>query len=193
MNRLFEMIIALSGLMILWPVFLVIALFIKADSPGPVFYRGKRAGREGRLFDMLKFRTMVPEASGIGPPITTNQDVRVTRIGRFLRKTKLDELPQLINIIRGDMKFVGPRPESPDIVSRYTPEQQAIIQYRPGVTSPASILYREEESMIPSDQWETVYMQKILPKKLQLDLDYMKQANLWSDTRVILKTIGVIK
>ena len=193
MNRYIEFIIALPGLIVLSPLFLIIAVWIKLDSKGPVFYHGERVGLNGRIFYMLKFRSMMADASVKGPPITTQQDSRVTRAGRFLRKTKLDELPQLINVLKGDMKFVGPRPEDPAIVKKYTPEQKQILNYRPGITSPASVMFRAEEEMIAPDQWESVYMNRILPRKLDTDLAYMKRAGFWSDAGVILKTVGIGK
>ena len=185
--------IALAGILLLSPLYCVLALLIKLDSKGPVFFRAKRIGKNGHVFDMLKFRSMIPDASIQGPPLTTQYDVRITRIGRILRKFKLDELPQLLNVLKGEMKFVGARPEDPGIVKRYTSDQRKIFDYTPGITSPASLTFRDEERLIPSEDWEQVYMKDILPKKLTMDLEYMKRANFLSDIGVILRTLGVLK
>ncbi|MBN1783232.1 sugar transferase [bacterium] len=189
MNRTIEYIIALFGFLVLCPVFAVLALAVKLDSPGPVFYRSRRAGKGERSFYMLKFRTMREDAHKTGPPVTTRNDARITRVGSLLRKTKLDELPQLINVIRGDMKFVGPRPEDPDIVEAYTEDQKHIFAFRPGITSPASLEYRDEEEHIPPEEWERVYMKEILPKKIRMDMEYMRKAGFRKDLGVIIRTI----
>jgi lipopolysaccharide/colanic/teichoic acid biosynthesis glycosyltransferase len=189
MPRTFEFILALVGLLVLGPLFLLIALCIKLDSGGPVFYRAVRAGKGDSRFTMLKFRTMVSGASRQGPPITTLNDPRITKVGSFLRKTKLDELPQLMNVLKGSMGFVGPRPEDPEIVKKYSSSQKRILRYCPGITSPASIAFREEETLIPASGWEEAYRHDILPKKLDMDIRYFERATCISDLKVIMKTI----
>ena len=129
------------------------------------------------------------DADQIGPPITTVNDSRITRIGKVLRKTKLDELPQLFNVLIGQMSLVGPRPEDPSIVKEYSEEQRKILNYKPGITSPASILFRSEEKMITAEKWEKEYLEEILTKKLEVDLNYMNSANYLSDLKVIFKTV----
>jgi lipopolysaccharide/colanic/teichoic acid biosynthesis glycosyltransferase len=193
MNRPAEIILSCLGLLVLWPLLIIIAVGIKFDSKGPVFYRGNRMGRQGRIFHMVKFRTMSHDTSMTGSPITTRMDSRITRFGRFLRKAKLDELPQAFNVLKGDMAIVGPRPEDPDIASAYTPEQKAILNYRPGITSPASIVYRREEALIPDEEWKSVYLNEILPRKLRMDIEYMKTRNFLSDIHTILATFGIVK
>lgn len=191
MSRWIEWSLALTGLIVLSPLFLILAVWIKLDSPGPVWFRGKRSGRNGSVFQMFKFRTMFCDASKTGPPITTCGDARITRSGRFLRRTKLDELPQLLNVLKGEMAFVGPRPEDPEIVRQYTADQKKILKYRPGITSPASLDFRKEEAVIPPAQWQTVYMKQILPKKLKMDEAYMKSAGFWPDIQIIFRTLGI--
>ena len=136
LRRLLDLVASLAGLTLLSPLFVFIALLIALDSPGPVFYRGQRVGRHGRLFRLYKFRSMVISADKQGPGITAAGDARITRVGRFLRRAKLDELPQLINVLLGDMSLVGPRPEDPRYVAFYTPEQRRVLSVRPGITSP---------------------------------------------------------
>lgn len=171
------------------PLFLVIATLVRITSEGPVFYRATRVGRYGKPFKVYKFRTMVVNADKLGPGVTGATDPRVTPIGRFLRKTKLDELPQLINVLRSEMSIVGPRPEDPRYVALYTEEQHKVLNARPGITSPASIQYRDEESMLTGDDWEEHYIQTVMPAKLAIDIEYAKNANLWHDIGLILKTL----
>lgn len=180
------------GLLMLSPVFLVISLVIKLTSKGPVFYKADRAGQGGRLFKLYKFRSMVPDADRQGSGITGQDDPRITPIGRYLRRTKLDELPQLINVFLGDMSLVGPRPEDPRYLALYTAEQRQILAARPGITSPASLRYRREEELLRGDNRETIYREQILPHKLALDLAYLRQRTFWTDLVLILKTIAVV-
>lgn len=189
LKRLFDLFTSLGGLLVLSPLFLVIATLVKITSEGPVFYRATRAGRYGKPFKLYKFRSMVVNADKIGPGVTGATDPRITPIGRFLRKTKLDELPQLINVLRGEMSIVGPRPEDPRYVALYTEEQHKVLNARPGITSPASIQYRDEESMLTGDDWEEHYIQTVMPEKLAIDIEYAKNANLWHDIGLILKTL----
>ncbi|MBN1894324.1 sugar transferase [bacterium] len=189
MPRFLEILIALAGLVLLSPLFVLAAVLIPLESKGPVFYKADRVGRGGRTFVIWKFRSMIVNADKDGPAITTRRDSRVTAVGAFLRRTKLDELPQLINVLKGDMGFVGPRPEDPRIVSKYNDFQKEILLFRPGITSPASITFRSEEGMVPSDDWEKAYFNHILPRKLEMDLAYMKQATFSTDLNVMFQTI----
>jgi lipopolysaccharide/colanic/teichoic acid biosynthesis glycosyltransferase len=175
--------------MVLLPLFGILSAVILLDSKGTVFYRPLRVGKGGKLFRMMKFRTMVAGAAGQGPPITVSADPRITRMGRFLRKTKLDELPQLFNVLAGDMGFVGPRPEDPAIAEKYPQPLREIFRFRPGITSPASIAFRSEEEMIPADSWDEVYFCDILPKKVEADVEYMEKKTVWSDLVVIFRTV----
>jgi lipopolysaccharide/colanic/teichoic acid biosynthesis glycosyltransferase len=180
---------SLFGLILLSPLLLVLAVLIKADSAGPVFYRAERVGQGGKLFRLFKFRSMVWGAARLGPGITTADDERITRVGRLLRHSKLDEIPQLLNVLKGEMSLVGPRPEDPRYVALYTPEQRRILQVRPGITSPASLLYRDEEQLLTGPDWEQVYTAQVMPHKLQIELDYMERRTCSTDLRVILKTL----
>jgi len=193
LKRGFDLVASAAGLLILSPVFLVIVVAIRATSPGPAFYRATRIGKDGREFRLYKFRSMVVDADRQGPGITTAGDSRVTPIGRFLRRSKLDELPQLFNVLKGDMSLVGPRPEDPRYVALYTPEQRAVLTVRPGITSLASVQYRHEEAMLNGDDWERVYVQEILPNKLAVDLEYIRNATLKTDIALILRTLLAIR
>jgi lipopolysaccharide/colanic/teichoic acid biosynthesis glycosyltransferase len=188
-KRLFDFFSALIGLILLSPLFLITGLIIKMTSPGPVFHCGGRAGLEGRPFTLYKFRTMVSGAANIGPGITSNKDPRITTIGSFLRRTKIDELPQLINVIKGDMSLVGPRPEDPRHVAQYTAEQKQVLSVRPGITSAASLSYRNEERVLTGPDWEKMYCTEVLPAKLAIDLDYLSKRTFFSDLLLILRTV----
>lgn len=189
LKRAFDILVSIAGLVVFSPLMLLIAIAIKLGSAGPVFYRATRVGRHGRLFKLYKFRTMVDGAAENGPKITAAGDSRVTAIGRILRRTKLDELPQLINVLRGEMSIVGPRPEDPRYVALYMPEQRAVLAVRPGITSQASVTFRNEESLLTGADWEKVYIERIMPAKLALDLEYMRRANLAQDVMIILRTL----
>jgi len=184
-----DLIASSIGLVILAPVFLVIGLAVKLTSAGLVFYRAERVGQGGHLFKLYKFRSMYRDADRQGPGITAKDDQRITPVGRFLRRTKLDELPQLINVLRGEMSLVGPRPEDPRYVALYTPLQRQVLDVRPGITSPASLRYRAEETLLKGEDWETIYVKQILPDKLAIDLAYVRQRTLWNDLALILRTI----
>jgi len=188
-RRALDVAASLAGLILLSPLFLLIAARIKLDSPGPVFYRAQRVGRGGVLFRLYKFRSMVAGADKRGPGITAAGDDRVTRVGRFLRRTKLDELPQLINVLTGDMSLVGPRPEDPRYVALYTPQQLKVLAVRPGITSAASLTYRHEEQLLAGPDWEKVYREQVLPAKLAVDLAYLEHRSLRQDVFLILRTI----
>ncbi|MFL5732389.1 MAG: sugar transferase [Chloroflexia bacterium] len=194
LKRFFDVAAAVVGLVVLSPLFAAIAVAVKAQDGGPVFYRATRVGRGGKPFRLYKFRTMITNADRIGPGITAGGDPRVTRAGRWLRKTKLDELPQLINVLSGDMSLVGPRPEDPRYVALYTPEQQMVLSVRPGITSAASVAYRHEEKMLADDDWEAAYRNHVMPAKIQIDLDYLARRNFWSDLSILTKTaLALIK
>ncbi|MFM2302657.1 MAG: UDP-glucose:undecaprenyl-phosphate glucose-phosphate transferase [Cyanobacteriota bacterium] len=189
MKRILDCLVSVLGLLFLLPLLLILSVAIALPDRGSIFYRAKRIGRGGIPFELYKFRTMVVDADRIGPAITTRGDSRVTPIGRFLRRTKLDELPQLLNVLKGDMSLVGPRPEDPRYVTLYTPEQCHILDYAPGITSAASLFYRDEEQMLTGDDWETVYRTKVMPEKIEIDLEYMVSANILTDLNLIFQTV----
>ena len=193
MVRTLEFLISLLSLIFFLPLFIIIGILIKIDSQGPVLYASDRAGKYGKQFKMYKFRTMIHNVKNLGPPITIRGDDRITAMGCFLRKTKLDELPQLINVFLGNMGFVGARPEDLGIVYKHHEIFKEILKYRPGITSPASIYYKFEESLIPEDNWEVVYQEEILPRKIIMDLAYMQNASFIKDIGIILVTIGILK
>lgn len=189
LKRAFDLLASGVGLIILSPLLLGIAFAVRLTSPGPALYRARRVGRHGKEFTLYKFRSMVANADRQGPGITAAQDRRITRVGRFLRRTKLDELPQLLNVLRGEMSLVGPRPEDPRYVAFYTPEQRRILDYRPGITSAASLAYRNEERILSGDNWERVYTEYVMPAKLAIDLEYAQRATLWRDMGLIFRTV----
>ena len=188
-KRWLDVVASLAALLLLSPVFLLVAIAIKLDSAGPVFYRTVRVGKDGRPFRVYKFRSMVNDADRDGPGITTADDERITKLGRRLRTTKMDELPQLINVFRGDMSLVGPRPEDPRYVALYNREQLRVLAVRPGITSAASLHYRHEEELLAGPDWEQVYIQEVIPHKLQMELDYLEQRTLWTDLSVLFETM----
>jgi len=193
LKRDIDFVLALCGLVLLTPAFLVIALIIKLGSRGPVFYRGTRVGRHGRLFDIFKFRTMVTGAEKMGGPSTADDDPRVTKVGRSLRKRKLDELPQLLNILKGEMSFVGPRPEVSYYVNMFTDEEKQILNVRPGITDWASLWNSDEGAILAgSEDPEKTYMEKIRPTKLHLQLEYVRHHSLQTDFKILLQTLGLI-
>ena len=190
-KRLFDIVFSLIGLLLFAPFFLVIAFLIKKDSPGPVFFRQVRVGLNGKTFLIHKFRTMESGADRKGIALTVGNDVRITRVGRWLRKYKIDELPQLIDVLLGKMSFVGPRPEVPHYVEKYPPDMRdCVLSVRPGITDPASMAFREE-SLILGDAAdpERIYLEKILPKKLKYSCQYIRNRSLITDIRVILQTL----
>ncbi len=189
LKRCFDILASLLGLIILSPLFLIIIILVRLISPGPIIYRATRVGQGGQLFTLYKFRTMVVNADKHGPAVTLNNDHRITRIGRVLRRGKLDELPQLVNVLRGDMSLVGPRPEDPRYVAMYTPEQRKVLDIRPGITSPASLTYHDEVSMLEGENWETHYIRVVMPAKLAIDMAYAQNANLLQDIEMIVRTI----
>lgn len=198
MNDLFkravDLLAAAFGLLLLSPFFAIIAWRIKRDSPGPVFYHGARIGRSGKVFHILKFRTMHErDESYKGPRITAQDDERVTTFGKFLRDTKLNELPQLWNVLKGEMSLVGPRPEDPEVAVSWPIEVlQDVLSMRPGVTSPASVLYRDEENMLAGSRIMDTYLGEILPSKLRLDQIYVRHHTFWGDLDIIFWTLLVL-
>lgn len=190
MKRFLDIFLSCIGLIILLPFFAVIAMLIRYDSRGPVFFRQERVGKNFREFKIYKFRSMTVDAPGRGPQITVGGDKRVTRIGKFLRKYKIDELPQLINVLKGEMSFVGPRPEVRKYVELFKQDYQKLLKVRPGITDPASIKYSEEESVLSlSNNWEEDYIKRVLPEKIQLSSQYINHHNILIDLNLIFKTI----
>jgi len=190
LKRAMDVVISGCALAVLWPVLLLIALAIRIDDPGPVFYRQVRVGRGGREFRIYKFRTMVVDADKKGLQITVGRDNRITRVGAFLRKTKLDELAQLINVFTGEMSFVGPRPEVPKYVDLYTPYQRQVLLVRPGITDYASIAYRNENDLLAGAQDpERMYIDVIMPDKIELNMKYLREISPLADIRLILSTV----
>ena len=193
LKRVFDTIVSLIGLTLLLPFFLIIAIIIKTDSSGPVFFRQVRVGKNGKEFKIFKFRTMVQDAEKKGMQITVGKDNRITKSGHFLRKTKLDELTQLINILTGNMSFVGPRPEIPKYVAMYDENQKDILMLKPGITDLASIEYRDENTLLAkSDNPEETYIKEILPRKIELNIKYIKNMSIIHDIELILRTLWKI-
>jgi lipopolysaccharide/colanic/teichoic acid biosynthesis glycosyltransferase len=189
-KQAFDIIVAFVGLLFLSPLLLLVALLIKIDSRGPVFFRQERIGRAFRPFLIYKFRTMVEDASRKGGSITFGRDPRITRVGRVLRKTKIDELPQLINVLRGEMSFVGPRPEVRQYVELFRQDYEEILKVLPGITDLASLRYRHEADILGrSENPEEEYVGRVLPEKIRLAKEYVRQASLFLDVTLIFKTI----
>jgi lipopolysaccharide/colanic/teichoic acid biosynthesis glycosyltransferase len=189
-KRAFDLLGSMLGLLVLSPVLFFIALLIKVGSKGPVWYRGLRVGRSGVPFRIFKFRTMVANADKIGASSTPDNDPRITRVGRFLRKYKLDELPQLINVLVGEMSLVGPRPQVPWAVELYRDEEKALLTLRPGITDYASIRFSNEADILRGSlDPDKDYLEKIAPEKIRLGLEYVRNRNLWVDMRIISATL----
>lgn len=191
-KRIFDLLAASIGLIALSPVMLLIAVAIKLGSPGPVFYRGVRTGRYGRPFRIFKYRTMVPNAEALGGGSTAKDDPRITRIGRFLRRHKLDELPQLLNVIQGEMSIVGPRPELPQYTSQYQGEELQILSVRPGITDYASMEFVYLGDILGNEEPDRVYEEKVRPIKNALRIRYVKEQSLRNDIAIILRTLSKI-
>ncbi len=193
LKRMMDIAVSAVALCVLWPLYLIIALAIVIDDPGPVFYRQVRVGRGGKPFRIFKFRSMVVDADKKGLEITVGHDRRITRVGAFLRKTKLDELAQLINVLCGQMSFVGPRPEVPRYVELYTPYQRQVLLVRPGITDYASIAYRNENDLLDAAQDpERMYIEQIMPAKIELNMKYLREISPAADIRLILKTVEAV-
>lgn len=188
MKRTFDLVIATAIVLAVLPLVTIIAVVVKMGDWGPVFYKARRVGRSGEIFSLYKFRTMTVEADRHGPGITIAGDSRITPIGRILRRSKLDELPQLLNVLRGEMSLVGPRPEDPRYVRHYTDKQREVLSVRPGITGAASVEYRDEERILVGPDWETQYMHVIMPHKLEIELDYLKRRSLVTDLILLGRT-----
>ncbi|MCC3356913.1 sugar transferase [Bacillus sp. REN16] len=188
-KRFFDIVVSLIGLIILSPLLLIIAILIKVDSKGPVFFKQVRVGQYEKEFKILKFRTMVVDAEKLGKQITVGMDRRITKVGYFLRKYKLDEFPQLINVLIGDMSLVGPRPEVPRYTKYYNTEQKAIFNIRPGITDYASIKYSDESELLgKAENPEKTYIEEIMVDKLRYNLEYLRNRSVIEDISIIYKT-----
>ena len=187
-KRSFDVLFSLLLLLLIWPIILFVAIVIQSTSPGPVFYRGIRTGLHGLPFRILKFRTMVVDAESLGGPTTGTNDKRVTLIGAFLRKTKLDELPQFINVLTGDMSLVGPRPEVLEYTATYTGEEKIIVSMRPGITDYSSIEFADLDDRVGDEDPDKYFREHIMPKKTALRIKYVKEWSLWSDFRILWMT-----
>ena len=190
MKRMFDIVVAAAALVVLFPLLVLSALLIKLDSPGPIFFKQERIGRNFRPFWIYKFRTMAQDAPARGGLVTIGEDARVTRVGRLLRKSKIDEIPQLTNILRGDMALVGPRPEVRYYVELFRRDYEEILKVRPGLTDLASLKYRDEAALLgkaanPEDEYRT----RVLPDKIRLAKDYLRRSSFLFDLGLILKTL----
>jgi len=192
-KRALDLVGAGVGVVLLAPLFALVAVAIKAGDGGPVFYRQRRVGRNGREFRIWKFRTMVVDAERAGPPLTAGEDPRVTRVGAVLRRFKVDELPQLLNVLVGEMSLVGPRPEVARYIAYYTPNERLILRHVPGITDPASLAYADEAALLAgAGDPERVYLRQIMPEKIRLSMRYARSATVLSDMMVILQTLHLL-
>ncbi len=180
------------GLIVLSPIFIVSAFAVRLSSKGPIFFTQERVGKDFRRFRIVKFRTMIADARMPGPKITGRGDKRITSVGRVLRLTKIDELPQLFNVLRGDMSFVGPRPEIPQYVEQFKGDFREILKVRPGITDPTSIVYRDEEELLVGVDPDRIYREEIMPRKIQMYKDYLKRKSFFYDLRLIFKTLSAV-
>lgn len=193
LKRAMDIVLSAFGIAVLSPVLLIIALAIVLDSKGGVFYRQVRVGKNGKEFRIFKFRTMVSDADRRGLLITVGADSRITRVGKILRKTKLDELAQLFNVFIGDMSFVGPRPEVPRYVAMYTPAQRNVLLVRPGITDYASVAYRDENDLLEgASDPERIYIEEIMPAKLELNRQYLSSIGVLTDIKLIFSTVWAV-
>jgi lipopolysaccharide/colanic/teichoic acid biosynthesis glycosyltransferase len=189
-KRVFDLILSIPSIIILSPVFLISALLIKIETPGPVSFNQERIGREGRPFNLYKFRTMVKNASSIGPSVTPANDARITRAGRLLRKFKVDEMLQIFNIVKGDMSVIGPRPELRKYVDEFKDDYREILRIKPGMTDYALIAFRNEEEILSKfDNVEEGYVKEIMPEKIKLYRKYLNEMSLGTDIRIFFGTI----
>jgi len=192
-KRQFDLFFSLIGISLFLPLGALIGLIIKIEDGGPVFYIQERIGHRGKSFRMIKFRTMIRDADKIGSAITIGNDARITSVGRWLRRFKLDEFPQLFNVLKGEMSFVGPRPEVPKYVAVYNDMEREVLNLVPGITDPASVIYRNESEILGGFQDpEKQYIEKIMPNKIRINLEYARRANIMSDIFVILQTLGLL-
>jgi len=193
MKRQFDVVMALCGLMLFAPIMLVVASWIRITSPGPVLFSQIRIVRYGRPFRLYKFRSMVIDADRYGSSVTTGRDPRITTVGRILRKTKLDELPQLWNVLRGDMSFVGPRPDVAEIIETYTPQMRHILDVRPGITSIASLHLRHEEDLLSlAIDPDTFYVTTVVPAKVELAMEHVRRNSFLFDLTILLQTVWAV-
>lgn len=193
MKRLFDIILSFIGLLLLAPIMLIVAVIIKLTSRGPVFYSQKRVGLDEKIFLVHKFRSMVDKADTLGTSVTTAKDSRITPIGALLRKTKLDELPQLFNVLAGEMSFIGPRPEVPEITARYTPEMKKIFCVRPGITSVATLHFRQEEVILAKvSNPDQFYEEVVVPLKVSLAMQHVTRNSFWFDFKILVQTVWVL-
>ncbi|NMC44947.1 MAG: sugar transferase [candidate division Zixibacteria bacterium] len=189
MKRTLDVVISVIVLIILSPLFLCISLAVLVTMGWPIFFRQTRMGKDSKAFKIVKFRTMVKKADKLGLPITTGGDPRITPVGRLLRRSKLDELPQFLNVLWGHMSLVGPRPEVPRYVRMYSRKQMRVLSVKPGLTDPATIAFRNEESILARyDDPEKAYVEEIMPEKLKLNLAYIERASFFGDIGILLKT-----
>ena len=189
-KRVCDFILSLIGIIVLSPIFIIVSIAIKLDSRGKILFLQKRVGRYGKEFNIYKFRTMVSNAEKLGKQITVGNDNRITKVGAFLRKYKIDELPQLFNVLKGDMSLVGPRPEVPKYVKLYSDEQKKVLNVRPGITDMASLRYKDENEILGKvDNPEEYYINVIMRDKLKLNLEYIEKSNIFFDLYLIIKTV----
>ena len=192
-KRILDIVLSAVMLCVLLPFFAVLAVAIKLDSPGPVFFRQIRVTQYGKTFRIFKFRTMVQNAEKLGSQVTVGEDPRITRVGKFIRDCRLDEICQLLNVLAGDMTFVGTRPEVPKYVQAYTPEMWATLLLPAGITSEASILYKDESELLKNaENVDAVYVEQILPGKMRYNLDAVKHFGFWSDLRTMFRTVFAV-
>lgn len=193
MKRLFDVTVAASALLLVSPLLLAIAVAVKLDSQGPVLFQQLRVGRGGTLFRIKKFRTMIDGAERLAPHISPTTDPRVTRVGRLLRHWYLDELPQLVNVLTGDMSLVGPRPETPEFVAQYLPAERHVLRVRPGLVGPSTLAFMDEEARLAeADDPLTLYTDDIMRRRVQADLTYLDRASFWFDIRLLLQQLWAI-
>lgn len=192
MKRLIDLVVSGAALVMTSPILLAAAIAVKVETPGPALYSGRRVGKDGRTFRIYKLRTMLPGADQLGPAVTAGDDSRITTVGRFLRRTKIDELPQLLNVLKGEMSLVGPRPEHPEFVARYTPDQRRVLTIRPGMTGPAALAFVDEEELLRGADPEAAYLANVLPQKLAVDLEYVESASVPGDLRILGRTLLVV-
>ncbi|CCK78975.1 sugar transferase [Desulfobacula toluolica] len=190
MKRFFDFMSSLMGLIFLLPVFIVVVWVIKKDK-GPVFFQQQRVGKYGKIFNIYKFRSMIIDADKLGAKVTASYDLRITRIGKLLRKTKIDELPQLFNVLMGDISLVGPRPEVPYYVAKWPDAcKKTILSVKPGITDYATLYYNDEQAVLAkADDPEKAYLNEVMPHKLEMYKQYVKEQSFWLDIRIILATL----
>jgi len=191
-KRCFDFLLALAGLIAISPLLAAIAIAVGVSSPGPIFYRGLRTGRGGKPFRIFKFRSMVVDAEDRGGTTTGKDDPRITRVGRYLRRYKLDELPQLLNVLLGDMSFVGPRPEVAEYTDQYSEEERLILSVRPGITDYSSLEFHDLQEVVGSDDPDGAFRHKVLPRKIALRLAYVRNRSPLVDITILLRTVWLV-